>query len=89
MRTDFQLGDIRVRPRRDCIEADGRIAHVTPKAMAVLERLARSAGEVVTRDWEHIIGGPGSAVTNGVHMPTWIGGAMGRRIAEAKRKLPG
>ena len=40
-------------------------------------------GEVVTRDWEHVIGGPGSAVTNGVHMPTWIGGAMGRRIAEA------
>ncbi|MDX1690894.1 MAG: alpha-glucan family phosphorylase [Acidimicrobiia bacterium] len=40
-------------------------------------------GEIVSRDWGHIIGGPGSAVTNGVHLPTWIGGQMGRQISGA------
>jgi len=57
---------------------------------ALAIRLARSTngvskrhGEVVTRDWQHIIGGPGTSVTNGVHLPTWVGGAMGRRIADA------
>jgi len=57
---------------------------------ALAIRLSRSTngvskrhGEIVTRDWQHIIGGPGTSVTNGVHMPTWVGGAMGRRIAEA------
>jgi TolB-like protein/DNA-binding winged helix-turn-helix (wHTH) protein len=64
MRTDFQLGDIRVRPQRDCIEAHGRTAHVTPKAMAVLERLARSAGEVVTRDELFDSVWPGGVVTD-------------------------
>ncbi len=37
-------------------------------------------GEVVTHDWQHIIGGPGAAVTNGVHMPTWIGGEITKRL---------
>lgn len=64
MRTDFQLGDRLVRPRRDCIERDGQVVHVTPKAMAVLERLARAAGEVVTRDELFNSVWPGSAVTD-------------------------
>lgn len=57
---------------------------------ALAIRLSRSTngvskrhGDVVTRDWQHIIGGPGTSVTNGVHLPSWVGGAMGRRIAEA------
>ncbi|MCJ7725109.1 MAG: alpha-glucan family phosphorylase, partial [Acidimicrobiia bacterium] len=57
---------------------------------ALAIRLSRSTngvskrhGEVVTRDWQHIIGGPGTSVTNGVHLPTWVGGAVGRRIATA------
>ncbi|MBU1865604.1 MAG: alpha-glucan family phosphorylase [Actinobacteria bacterium] len=57
---------------------------------ALAIRLSRSTngvskrhGEVVTRDWHQIIGGPGTSVTNGVHLPTWVGGAMGKRIAEA------
>ncbi len=37
-------------------------------------------GEEVTRDWQHIIGGPGATVTNGVHIPTWVGGALGRKL---------
>jgi len=45
--------------------------------------VSRRHGEVVTRDWQHIIGGPGSSVTNGVHIPTWVGGAMGRKLAGA------
>ncbi|HSG78247.1 MAG TPA: alpha-glucan family phosphorylase [Acidimicrobiia bacterium] len=45
--------------------------------------VSKRHGEVVTNDWQHIIGGPGSSVTNGVHMPTWIGGQMSRHIAEA------
>lgn len=34
-------------------------------------------GEVVTADWQHLIGGPARAVTNGVHTPTWIGREAG------------
>ncbi|MCB2222976.1 MAG: alpha-glucan family phosphorylase [Actinobacteria bacterium] len=56
---------------------------------ALAIRLSRSTngvskrhGEVVTRDWGGIIGGPATSVTNGVHLPTWIGGAMGRKIAQ-------
>jgi starch phosphorylase len=45
--------------------------------------VSRRHGDVVTRDWEHIIGGPGTSVTNGVHIPTWMGGAMGRRLEVA------
>ncbi|NIS35329.1 MAG: hypothetical protein GWN07_31905, partial [Actinobacteria bacterium] len=43
--------------------------------------VSKRHGEVVTHDWEHIIGGPGSSVTNGVHMPTWIGGQVSRLVA--------
>jgi TolB-like protein/DNA-binding winged helix-turn-helix (wHTH) protein len=46
---DFQLGKWTVHPTRDCIERAGRSVHLKPKAMAVLECLARAAGEVVTR----------------------------------------
>lgn len=49
MPSDFQLGEWIVRPQRDCIERDGRIVHIKPKSMAVLELLAGAAGEVVPR----------------------------------------
>jgi starch phosphorylase len=45
--------------------------------------VSRRHGEIVTGDWQHIIGGPAQAVTNGVHLPTWVGGAMSRHIASA------
>ncbi len=43
--------------------------------------VSRRHGEMVTRDWQHIIGGPAKAVTNGVHLPTWVGGAMSQHVA--------
>lgn len=57
---------------------------------ALAIRLSRSTngvskkhGEVVSHDWERIIGGPSGAVTNGVHIPTWIGTSMERRYESA------
>jgi starch phosphorylase len=38
--------------------------------------------EVATHDWQHLIGGPAIAVTNGVHTPSWIG-------RDAERMLTG
>jgi len=48
---------------------------------AVTNGVSRRHAEVVTRDWQNLIGGPGEAVTNGVHLPTWIGGVIERRVA--------
>jgi starch phosphorylase len=50
---------------------------------AVTNGVSRRHGEVVTRDWQHLIGGPSRAVTNGVHLPTWVGGVIERRFARA------
>lgn len=47
---EFLVGDYLVRPRRGCIERDGRVIRVKPKAMAVLQCLAQAGGEVVARD---------------------------------------
>jgi glycogen phosphorylase len=41
--------------------------------------------EVVTGDWEQLIGGPAVGITNGVHAPTWVGPSIGRLF----RKLVG
>jgi starch phosphorylase len=48
---------------------------------AVTNGVSRRHGEVVTHDWQQLIGGPGQAVTNGVHLPTWVGGVIERRFA--------
>ena len=53
-----------------------RLSHAT-------NGVSRRHGEVVTRDWQHVIGAPGLAVTNGVHAPTWVGGVMARNFADA------
>jgi len=66
MRIDFQLGEWIVRPRRDCIERGGKVVHVKPKSMAVLERLAQAAGDVVTRSELFDAVWPGSEVTDDV-----------------------
>lgn len=47
---------------------------------AVVNGVSQRHGEVVTRDWQHLIGGPARAVTNGVHTPTWIGRDGGRLL---------
>lgn len=46
---DFGLGEWIVRPQRCCVERGREVIRLAPKAMAVLTRLAASAGEVVTR----------------------------------------
>ena len=46
---DFGLGEWIVRPQRCCVERGSEVVRLAPKAMAVLARLAASAGEVVTR----------------------------------------
>lgn len=35
-------------------------------------------GEVATDQWSHLVGAPVRGVTNGVHVPTWIGHSMHR-----------
>lgn len=47
---DFRLAGWIIRPQRDCIERDGGLVHVKPKAMAVLNCLVQARGQVVTRD---------------------------------------
>ncbi|MBM3694497.1 MAG: glycosyltransferase family 1 protein [Actinobacteria bacterium] len=49
---------------------------------AVTNGVSQRHGEVVTRDWQHLIGRPAEAVTNGVHLPTWVGGVIERRFAK-------
>jgi starch phosphorylase len=39
-------------------------------------------GEVATEQWSHLIGGPAAGVTNGVHVPTWVGHSVGRVFTE-------
>jgi starch phosphorylase len=54
---------------------------------ALAIRLTRSTngvskrhGEVATLDWERIIGRPADSVTNGIHLPTWVGRSIARRL---------
>jgi len=50
MEKTYRLGEWRVRPKLDRIEQGDATVHLKPKAMAVLNRLVRAGGEVVTRD---------------------------------------
>lgn len=45
---------------------------------SVVNGVSKRHAEIATRDWQHLIGGPAAAVTNGVHTPTWIGRDGGR-----------
>lgn len=49
MGTGYCLGEWTVRPHRNQIERGNEIVHLAPKAMAVLDCLARAANSVVTR----------------------------------------
>jgi starch phosphorylase len=40
-------------------------------------------GEVVTQEWEHLIGGPAKAITNGIHPQTWVGRSVSRLYRRA------
>jgi glycogen phosphorylase len=47
---------------------------------SVVNGVSKRHAEIATRDWQHLIGGPAAAVTNGVHTPTWIGRDGGRLV---------
>ncbi len=40
-------------------------------------------GEIVDRDWSHLLATPGYGITNGVHGPSWISRPMARLVREA------
>ena len=46
----------------------------------IVNGVSKRHAEVATRDWQHLIGGPARAVTNGIHTPTWIGRDGGRLL---------
>jgi starch phosphorylase len=48
------------------------------KLSAKTNGVSKRHGQVVTKDWGHLIGGDAEAVTNGIHTPTWIGRNMVR-----------
>lgn len=47
---------------------------------SVVNGVSQRHGEIVTRDWKHLIGHDAAAVTNGVHTPTWIGRELAREV---------
>jgi starch phosphorylase len=57
------------------------MAALAIRLSAVTNGVSKRHGEVVTRDWQDLIGGPSQAVTNGVHLPTWVGGVVERRFS--------
>lgn len=48
--------------------------------------VSKRHGEVASGQWSHLIGGPASSVTNGVHVPTWVGHSVERLFSEAVGK---
>ncbi len=53
------------------------------KFSSYVNGVSRRHGEVVSRQWNHLIGGPAHAITNGVHVPTWVGHSMQRVFSDA------
>jgi TolB-like protein/DNA-binding winged helix-turn-helix (wHTH) protein len=64
LQNDYKLGDWTIHPERGCIERSGRIVHLKPKAMAVLNCLAEAAGGVVGRDTLFDEVWPGQAISD-------------------------
>lgn len=64
--TDFCVGDWIVRPKRCSIEHEDESVRIKPKSMAVLECLARAAGEVVSRNELFDAVWPGAIVSDDV-----------------------
>jgi glycogen phosphorylase len=48
---------------------------------SVVNGVSQRHADVATKDWQHLIGGPAIAITNGVHAPTWIGREAGRLLS--------
>ena len=60
----YCLGEWTVRPHRNRIERGNESVHLAPKAMAVLQCLARASGEVVSRKELFDTVWPGAEVTD-------------------------
>jgi len=45
---------------------------------SIANGVSQRHGEVATRDWSHLIGGPAIGITNGMHPQTWVGRNMAR-----------
>lgn len=74
--TGYSLGEWTVRPHRSRIERGGESVHLAPKAMAVLDCLARASNSVVTRQEIFDSVWPGAAVSDEV---------LTQRIAEIRK----
>ena len=66
MQNAFRLGDWIVRPHRSIIERGDEIVHLKPKSIAVLECLAFTTDEVVSRDTLFNTVWPGAVVSDDV-----------------------
>jgi TolB-like protein/DNA-binding winged helix-turn-helix (wHTH) protein/tetratricopeptide (TPR) repeat protein len=64
MQNTFRLEDWIIRPQRSIIERGDETVHLKPKSMAVLECLALTAGEVVSRDTLFDTVWPGAVVSD-------------------------
>jgi TolB-like protein/DNA-binding winged helix-turn-helix (wHTH) protein len=64
MQNAFRLEDWIIRPQRSIIERGNETVHLKPKAMAVLECLALTGGEVVSRDTLFDAVWPGAIVSD-------------------------
>ena len=76
MGTAYSLGEWTVWPHRNCIERGGEPVHLAPKAMAVLDCLARASNEVVKRQKIFDSVWPGAEVSDD---------ALTQRIAEIRK----
>lgn len=76
MGTGYCLGEWTVRPHRSRIERGGESVHLAPKAMAVLDCLARASNSVVTRQEIFDSVWPGADIADEV---------LTQRIAEIRR----
>lgn len=76
MGTGYCLGEWTVRPHRNRIERGGEVVHLAPKAMAVLDCLARASNSVVTRQELFDCAWPGADVSDD---------ALTQRIAELRK----
>lgn len=45
--------------------------------------VSKRHGEVATSQWSHLIGGSANSVTNGVHVPSWVGHSIARVFTDA------
>lgn len=53
------------------------------KFSSFVNGVSQRHGEVANEQWQHLLDGPAAAVTNGVHVPTWVGHSIHRLFGSA------